>query len=185
VSIKIEVKSIEVKVVKGKNGPNDGKTFRIPEIHAYAAISGERHPQPILLSIPAPKGKDDKTGHYHTGVYRLGAASFYVANHELRLRDHVILLPVESPASQVVLRITVHGTKSANRRDGTLVTVLDCDAHIPGESYPVSCFIEPSRDGIAPGEYFLGQESFVIESRRLKLLSKPQLSSLQQQQKAA
>lgn len=184
-SIKIEVKSIEVKVVSGKKEEIRGKIFRIPEIHAYAAITGERHPQPILLSIPAPKEKDDKAGHYQPGVYRLGAASFYVANHELRMRDHVILLPVESPPSQVVLRITVHGTKSANRRDGTLVTVLDCDAHIPGESYPLSCFIEPSRDGITPGEYFLGQESFVIESRRLKLLSKPQLSAFQQQQKAA
>lgn len=179
-SIKIEVKSSEVKVVKGKHGANEGKTFRIPEIHAYATISGERHPTPIILGIPAPKEKDDKTGHYQPGVYRLGAASFYVANRELRLRDHAVLLSADAPSSQLILRLTVHGMKTATRKDGTLVTVLDCDVYLPNESYPAACYIEPRDELTKPGEYVVGPESFDVENRKLRLVSKPHLMPAQQ-----
>lgn len=177
-SIKIEVKSEVVKTVKGTKGDNAGKIFHIPEIHGYAAISGERNPMPILLGIPAPKGKDDRTGHYDQGVYRLGPSSFYVANRELRLRDHVDLIAADAPANDLLLRVTVHGTKTATKKDGTIVTVLDCDVHIPSESYPLSCYIEPRNDNTKPGEYAIGPESFLVESRRLKFAQKPQLLPL-------
>jgi|GEM_PF-3222740 len=184
-SIKIEVKGSEVNVVRGKHGANEGKTFRIPQLVGYAQTIGERHPQPVILRIPAPRDKDDKRGHYEPGKYRVSADSFYVGNRELRLREHLVLLPEDAPASKCVLRLTVHGTKSAKCKDGTLVTVLDCDAHIPSESYPVSCYVEPQHEGIQPGEYFVSPESFQVENRNIRLIAKPVLHSATAAAKAA
>lgn len=175
-SIKVEVVNEFVEKVKGKNGQKVGHLFHIPKLNAYAALVGERHPVGIVIDIPAPKREDDTTGHYPPGVYAVGAASFYVGKRRLQLRRHLILLPPDAPASETFLRVTVHGATTAKNEAGQLVNVADCDAHIPGEKYPVSCFIEVQDAAVPkPGEYVVGPRSFTVDYKALTLFNDVEL----------
>lgn len=172
---KVLVKGQFVKNVIGKHGIHADKEYSIPMINAYAQIPGERNPQHIEFGIPRPDSPDDVTGQYEPGQFVLGARSFYVdSDKRLCLRRYLVLHKPDQ-STDLLLRVTVHGTKVHTGKDGTLTTVQDCDVHIPGEEFPVTALLPMRRDEVQPGDYFVGPESFEVGYRELRLLNAPQL----------
>lgn len=91
-SIAIEVVSCEVREVTGKNGPNAGKKFLIPEVTGYVKLPGEKYPTKVVF--PVAKGAAQPPA----GMYSLDIAnSVYVdMNGRLQLRQSPALVPVSS-----------------------------------------------------------------------------------------
>lgn len=182
---KVMVKNQIVEEVRGKHGANAGKTFSIPKHNAYALISGERNPVAFQFGMPRPQSEDEAIG-YEPGNYVVAAASFYVDDSKrLCLRNHLVLTRPDR-AEGLLLKVTVHGTKVwKDPKDGTLHTMQDCDVHLPDEDYPVAALIPVRGDGVMPGEYFVGPESFVVQRRELDIVPAVQLLPLAASMKKA
>ncbi len=89
--LKIEVVGTHVKTVHGKaGGKNEGKTFEIPEVTAYAGLPGERYPAKMVF--PVPQGQQPPA----PGMYMLAPESFYVDQFgTLQLRRSPVLSPIK------------------------------------------------------------------------------------------